>query len=195
MKRKYQVIASFVVFTVSLTGMVCYAIYFATALPGTVHMSAPPSLPDLDIPDKKVLAYIDYIKLHLADLAHLKKNIGGVNLKLFGYKPVPEEPIQKDRPMEMENGFSYALTLAFFSKKHRFCVINGKLYPEKAILPDGGKIEQITNNKVLISKNNKKAWIYTSHNLHQLSRIQNKEKTVEKKIAEKKTVKKNKTTQ
>ncbi len=186
MKRKYQGFASLIIFVISLIAMACYAVYFTYTLPGTAHISGAVSIPDINIPDKDVIAYIDYIKQHLTDLVLLTKNTefnnrdGNVDLKLFGYKPTRGGKNEKNISVKTENGFSHILSLAFFSENHCFCVIDGKLYPEKAFLPHGGKIEKIENNRVLISKNNRKAWIYISSNLHKLSVKNNTVKTDEK---------------
>ncbi len=176
MKKKHQGIFNLAVLIISFIFMVCYTIYYADNLSGSIHIAQPESLPEIDVPDKIVMKYIEYLKQHLTGIVSMKKNNRPVDLKLFGYKA--HEKIKKqDKSRDgMENGFAYDLSLAFSSENHHYCVIGDKLYSEKAVLPDGGIIEQIENNRVMISKNNKKIWIYTSPSSYPIPAKQDKQK-------------------
>ena len=160
MKKKHQGFVFIVIFFISFTGMACYSIYYSDNLSDSVHLSIPAPLPDLKLPNEKIIAYIEYLKQHLTDLYVAKKHSDIVDLKLFDWIPHDEKPDERIKTKKIENGFSYTVSLAFYSATHSFCIVDNRLYPEKAVLPDGGKIEKIEDNRVLILKNNKKKWLY-----------------------------------
>ncbi|MFH2091361.1 MAG: hypothetical protein ABIJ31_03270 [Pseudomonadota bacterium] len=169
MKSKYQGLANIIIFGVSIALMVFYGIYQATLLKGSIQISSPAVVPAINIPDQATLAYIDFLNQHLTDIARLNQNNSQVDLKLFGFDPLAPKkehtiPDTPDRTSVSDPGslisFSYSLTLCFASPKGSFCSIDGKLYKEKAILPDGAKIIKIENNRVLILKQDKKEWVY-----------------------------------
>ena len=176
MKRKHHSLVCLVLSVISLMFTVCYAIYSADRLTGSIRLPAPVPLPELKTPDAAAMAYVDYMGHLLSDLSLADKSgrtdksdimsdKKSVDLVLFGRKRTfavqnNENNTGNHRQQEAAGDFSYYLSLAFSSDTHCFCVIDGKLYSGKAILPDGGKIEKIEDNRVLISKNNKKVWIH-----------------------------------
>ncbi|MFH2058213.1 MAG: hypothetical protein ABIJ59_04870 [Pseudomonadota bacterium] len=172
MKSKHQGLVNLIIFGVSIALMVVYGIYQAKLLKGSIQISSPAILPQINLPDPATLAYIDFLNQHLPDIARLNKNSSQVDLRLFGFdsSTAPKEKTRPDTPYKTEAAdsnsllsFSYNLTLCFASPKGSFCSIDGKLYKEKAILPDDAKILKIENNRVLILKRDKKEWIYPIH--------------------------------
>jgi hypothetical protein len=162
MKNKHHGFACLIIFSLSFAGIFVYGVFLADKITGTIHLSRPPSVPDIKVPDKHTMEYIDYLTSHLTDLAALKERNSNVDLALFGFKPALSHgslsiPV---RGNEEKVSFSYALTLSFVSLKNSFCIIGGKLYKENGLLPDGGKIEKIENDRVSILKHKKKQWIY-----------------------------------
>lgn len=172
MKHKHYGIAGLAIFGLTLMGILFYGVYLANNMAGSIHISPPPKVPDLKVPDKSTLAYIGFLNSHLTDIATLKKNKSSVDLKLFGFDPTvprrddtadvrdettaPESKLERQKPAS----FPYRLTLCFSAKKNSFCVIDGDLYKKNGILPDGGNILKIENDRVLVLKHHTKKWIY-----------------------------------
>jgi len=174
MKNKYHGLANLTIAGLSLICMLGYGVFIADKMIGSIRISRPAPPPDIKIPDKDTIAYVDFLTTHLTDLATLKKRDSTVDLTLFGFNPAlihvdntpnvsPDvnipKPVKEDKNEERVH-FSYSLTLSFTSLKNSFCVIDDKLYKKNGILPDGGKILKIENDRVFISKHKKKQWIY-----------------------------------
>lgn len=166
MKNKHQGFACLIVFCLSLAGLLGYGVYLADAVTGSLQISAPDANPEIKAPDDGTLAYMNYLIPHLKGIAGPVKNDSPVDLKLFGFSPLlsPETPDLKKAGAESEPEeiiiFPYSLTLSFASLKKKFCVIDEKLYEMGGVLPDGGKILKIENDRVLIRKQNQKKWLY-----------------------------------
>jgi hypothetical protein len=192
MKNKYHGLAGLIISGLSLICMLSYGVYLADKMTGSIRISRPVSVPDIKVPDQNTMAYIDFLTTHLTNLATLKKRNSNVNLALFGFNPalineknIPEikptlnipNPLQEEKNEEKVH-FSYDLTLSFISLKNSFCVIDDTLYKKNGVLPDGGKILKIENDRVLILKHKKKQWIYPLQ-IQKISQNQNQEQKEE----------------
>jgi len=168
MKRKHHGLICLSIFTFAIAGLIYHCISLSNKITAdTIRITSPVSIPDIKIPDDQIIKYIDYLTPKLSDIALLKKN-GDYqpNLTLFGFIPVKEQAINDTTAislseLEEETAFPYSLTLCFTSLKNNFCIIDNILYQKNGILPDGGKILKIENDRVLILKHKSKAWIYT----------------------------------
>ena len=165
MKNKYHGLACLVLLGLSFAGMLGYGLYLADDLTGSIHVSGPVPIADIKIPDENTLAYMNFLTPRLESLGRPGRNDADADLRLFGFsRPSSTEasllPETDAAPRQEEIVFSYALTLCFASSKKSFCVIDGKLYRPGGLLPDGGKILKIENDRVFISKQNKKEWLY-----------------------------------
>ncbi len=174
MKNKHYGFACLIILGLSLTAMLGYGVYLANAVTGSIHVSGPTAVADIKVPDDDTLAYMKFLTPHLRELNRPGKTTADVDLRMFGANllqsavktdadgksPLPEAetiPPEEDKVI-----FSYSLTLCFASSKNSFCVIDGKLYQPGGLLPDGGKILKIENDRVFISKQNRKEWLYPS---------------------------------
>ena len=170
MKNKHQGLACLIILCLSFAGMLGYGVYLADAIPGSIHVPGPTALTDIKVPDDDTLAYMNFLIPHLRDLGRPGKNNADADLRLFGFNPslslmktnTERQTLLPDTGTlsQQEVTFSYALTLCFASLKHSFCVIDVKLYQTDGLLPDGGKILKIENDRVFIQKQNKKEWLY-----------------------------------
>lgn len=172
MKNKHHGFACLIVFCLSLAGMLGYGVYLADAVTGSIQVPGPAAVTEIKVPDDGTLAYMNYLIPHLKEIAGPVKNDSPVDLKLFRFPPPPSfektDTFEKTDQQEAETAsepeekiiFSYSLTLSFASLKKNFCVIDGKLYEMGGVLPDGGKILKIQNDRVFIQKQNKKEWLY-----------------------------------
>ena len=166
MKNKYHGLACLVLLGLSFSAMLGYGLYLADAVTGSIRVTGPETLADIKIPDENTLAYMNFLTPRLKDLGRPGNNDTDVDLTLFGFsRPsftgtplLPGTEAGSSRKEEIV--FSYTLTLCFASSKKSFCVIDGKLYQPGGLLPDGGKILKIENDRVFISKQNKKEWLY-----------------------------------
>ncbi len=174
MKNKHYGITCLIILGLSLAAMLGYGIYLANAVSGSIHVSGPTAIADIKVPDDDTLAYMKYLTPHLRELSRPGKNTAVADLKMFGVNPLySAEKTDTDGryslpdtetipPQEDKMMFSYVLTLCFASSKNSFCVIDGKLYQPDGLLPDGGRILKIENDRVFILKQNKKEWLYPS---------------------------------
>lgn len=169
MKNKHIGIANITIFGLSILLLIGYGFYMSSQIKGSIRITNPIVVPQIEIPDSATIAYIDFLNNHIHIIADLKDSEHKIDLRLFGYDPETEASKESKVPepipnkLEKENKelfFNYTLTLCFASPKNNFCSIDGKLYKEGGLLPDGGKILKIENNRVLILKEKQKAWIY-----------------------------------
>ncbi len=172
MKNKHQGLINIIIFCMSIAIVILYGFYQANQIKGSIQISSPAIIPQINVPDPATLAYIDFLNQRLADIAQLKPSDSQVDLSLFGFDPNETNnnkntPEQKEKTLsdprsdpDMETVFSYHLTLCLTSPSGSFCSIDGKLYKENATLPDGAKIIKIENDRVSISNRNRTAWIY-----------------------------------
>ncbi|OGR13591.1 MAG: hypothetical protein A2277_07150 [Desulfobacterales bacterium RIFOXYA12_FULL_46_15] len=172
MKNKHHGFACLIVFGLSLASILGYGVYLADTVTGSIQIPGPAAVMEIKAPDDKTLAYMNYLIPHLKEIAGPGKNDSPVDLKLFGFSPLPSfgktDTFEKSSQQEAGTAskqeemiiFPYSLTLSFASLKKNFCVIDGKLYEIGGVLPDNGKILKIQNDRVLIQKQNKKEWLY-----------------------------------
>lgn len=174
MKNKHYGLACLIILCLSLAVMMGYGVYLANTVTGSIQVSGPTAIADIKVPDDDTLAYMKFLTPLLGELSRPGKNIAVADLKMFGASPLQSaEKTDADEkfslpgtetipPQEDNISFSYALTLCFASPRNSFCVIDGKLYQPGGLLPDGGKILKIENDRVFILKQNKKEWLYPS---------------------------------
>jgi hypothetical protein len=93
-------------------------------------------------------------------LAYPPANNRPVDLGLFGYRPsdqygraVPAGSQQRPNP------FGYHVSLAFYSAKEQFCIIDGSFYRRGAVLPNEDRIVKIESRRVLIARKGVRQWI------------------------------------
>ena len=134
--------------------------------PGYTRAAANPPLRSVKIPTPGDVREIVKLTSEIRALnAGLASDETQVDLTLFGYEPSEDNNTSDalhDPTQEENNAHSqlaYAVTLTFASETKRFCVIDGKFYPEGGILPDGARILAIEAQQVLIHKFNLKRWI------------------------------------
>ena len=53
----------------------------------------------------------------------------------------------------------YRITMAFEGRFRRFCVINGRLFSEGAVMDNGATVLKIESRQVLIGENNNQRWL------------------------------------
>ncbi len=173
MKSKYHGIVSLLIFVIAVAAMIGYGLFQSNRIKGSVRIASPQVVPQVMVPEPATLKYIDFLTQRLPMIAHMKEEPGQVDLRLFGKSAAPEnqsgEPQQEqsrpDRPATetaTRERASYRLTLCFSSPQKSFCVIDGQMYEEEALLPDGSKIVKIENDRVRIGRNNRSEWVWAS---------------------------------
>ena len=154
MKRKHYAVCCMVIILISL---VAVALRFPRDLDKSgrgryaIAFRPPVTVP---VPDPETVREMEQLQAIMHQLVRPPaSDLSPVRLALFGYKPV-EEGLGRESvkgyflPPEM----NYTLTLAFRAGTKRFCVIDGQFYEQGATLPDGGEIQKIEQNRVLIKK-------------------------------------------
>lgn len=176
MKSKHYGLVCLIILCLSFTALLGYGVYLANAVTGSVHVPGPAAIADIKAPDDETLAYMKFLTSRLEDLSRPAKNTAVADLRMFGAGALhseqktdtdgksPSPDTETMPPQEDKMVFSYVLTLCFASSKNSFCVIDGKLYQKNGLLPDGGKILKIENDRVFILKHNRKEWLYPSPN-------------------------------
>lgn len=168
MKKKHHGLVRMIIFCLAIGTMIVYGNYISDQLTGSIQMTRPDMAPQAEIPDASTMAYIQYLTPHLEDLGNLKPDNTKADLKLFGYATDQKESDLSEAELagigpeqEPQSGFSYKLSLSFSSKNASFCIIDGKLYKEKASMPDKAEIIKIENDRVLIKKQTRQDWVYS----------------------------------
>ncbi len=170
MKTKYNGLVCFFIFALAGICLLIYGVTLSDKMAGSIRISRPASVSDIKVPDDSTMAYISFLTPKLSTIATTKDHSEKVALNIFGFSL---NTLTKDRIKDtsytettsvndIENRLSYVLTLSFTSPKSNFCMIDKKLYTENGILPDKGKILKIETGRVLVLKNKKKQWIYSS---------------------------------
>ncbi len=159
MKRKYHS-AIYVSWLVGGTIVAFLYPLLSSGAPAISHkLPTVKPLADIQVPAPDVLARIDVLDRAMPVLA------GGpparskaVDLSLLGYLPMPAG--RYSGRQGRESGFAdYKVTMAFYSPKRRFCVIDGRLYPEGASLPGGVKITRVESKRILLVRGKYRQWI------------------------------------
>lgn len=170
MKRKHYGLLSVCLILLALTATVIYAIRISHKMAEEIRISRVKPFPSISVPDPVTVRRIDELEGRMVSLVYPRiSDISQVDLLLFGYKPMQRTTFTKrGREVILPTKMSYSLTLAFSSGKKRFCVIDGNFYPEGSSLPDGGKIERIEANRVLVSKHRFKEWIHVKEKIREV---------------------------
>ncbi len=173
MKNKHQGLVRSIMFFLSIGLLIGYGYYMAAQIQGSVQISSPAILPRIKLPDAAIMNYIRFLSHYLDDLSRPDGKYAGIDLKIFGDTTHEKQRQITDdvrteaafRPVK-ESAFSYRVSLSFASQKISFCIIDKKLYKQNAMLPDGGRILKIENDRVLIKKQNLSDWIYPMQKKH-----------------------------
>ncbi len=118
-------------------------------------------LSEIMVPDKPVLEKMDRLERRMHILSSPPPRVvRQIDLSALGYVPV--SPVRTDidagkprRALSMD----HRVTMAFDGRVNRFCIIDSKLYPEGAVLPDGATIVKIESRRVLIAKESLQKWL------------------------------------
>lgn len=168
MKKKHHGLVRMIIFCMAIGVVVAYGNHISGQITGSIQMERPAVNLKIEIPDSSTMAYIAYLTPHLEDLSNLQDNHGKVDLMLFGYdadtgnkNTDPTGTGKSGYHHSRGSGFPYKLSLCFSSKKTAFCIIDNRLYKEKALLPDKAKVLKIENDRVLIKKLNRQEWVYS----------------------------------
>ncbi len=158
MKRKHHSAIGLFWLVAAALGAVLYPAFFPTK--AFVRHSLPVIKPmgDIQVPPADVLARIDFLDRQLPALARSPAaRPQAVDLSLLGYRPMSSGRYasKQDQAAAVE----HKVTMAFYSPTKSFCVIDGRLYPEGASLPEGGKITRIEPRRVLLVQGKYKQWI------------------------------------
>jgi hypothetical protein len=124
-----------------------------------------PSLPDIQVPENKVLVQMAGLRTRLNRLAYPRAaGRGEAQLGLFGYVPAATDLRRtkggRDGVPRKPALFDYELSFALCAGAQQLCLLDGKLYTRGGRLPDGGQIVTIEPERVLIEKKPLQRWIY-----------------------------------
>ena len=118
-------------------------------------------LSEIKVPDKPVLAKMDRLdrRMHLLS-APPPRVVGQIDLSALGYIPIsPGKAGLNTGVASRTLSSGHRVTMAFDGRGNRFCIIDSKLYPEGAVLPDGATIVKIESRRVLIAKESLQKWL------------------------------------
>ena len=118
-------------------------------------------LSDISVPSTAELSRIDQLERNLNVLATPPPQYRSrTDLAALGYLDVVSSAASDSAvKFHAENNLPHRLTLAFDGRAKRFCVIDSRLYPEGALLPDGSTILKIESRRVLIAKKSIRQWL------------------------------------
>ena len=157
--KHYSLIA--ILLAVTVVGMVSwYEVY----LLGTVHTTsgrgAIQPLSEIKVPDAFALEEMDRIERTMHMLSTPPPQImRQVDLSALGYVPVAAAGSVGKGGSYHASMADHQVTMAFKGQVNRFCIIDSKLYPEGAVLPDGATIVKIESRRVLIAKESLQQWL------------------------------------
>ena len=118
----------------------------------------------IQVPDKTVVKEMAALGKRLNRLAYPHaRGRQQIELGLFGYIPAATG-LHRDSdagagalpPIQ----FDYTLSFALAAGQKQLCLLDGQLYTQGAVLPDGGRILAIEPERVLIEKTPLQRWIY-----------------------------------
>ena len=121
----------------------------------------PQPLSEIKVPGKPVLEQMDRIerRMHLLSTPP-PRMVHHTDLSVLGYILVsPAEPNGRMGDAPSTLGSEHRVTMAFEGQVNRFCIIDSKLYPEGAVLPDGATIVKIESRRVLIANKSLQQWL------------------------------------
>jgi hypothetical protein len=151
-------------FTLALVAALGMAYWGSGWQPPTTAVTPLPALPDIKVPEETVIKEMAALRKHLNRLAYPHAVVSqDVDLGLFGYTPaaigLPGKRGNRKRGL-MPVQFDYTLSFALAAGKRRLCLLDGQLYAQGAVLPDGGRILAIEPERVLIEKTPLTRWVY-----------------------------------
>lgn len=166
MKRKNFTLSAISILLLSLILTVAYGYWrFEQAGSQGKKTSRQGPLQPIQLPPEADLNTMRELEAKLPDLAQAPApDNAPVNLELFGYRatvastPLAQPFVEK----RVEDVFNYRVTFALTAAKSGFCLIDGMLHNQGDVLPDGGVIQKIEADKVLIQKNGQSSWIAVS---------------------------------
>ncbi len=166
MKRKHYAITAIALVLVSISAV---AFRLSNGL-GKDHVAGPsfvkPEHPfNVSVPGSNTIKEMRRLQKLMPLLMNpAESNSSMAQLGLFGYYTYGGgTPRTTGRKTELSSNMNYSLSLAFWGKKKRFCVIDDNFYTEGASLPDGGKIVRVELNRVLIKKQDLAKWIFLNN--------------------------------
>lgn len=161
MKSKYLGATFIVIAILALAGMVWSEI--RSGRQGDMSPGLPPMKPliDFKVPSAIELEKMDRLERGLSLLsAPLPQRQSGTDLSVLGYIPVDNTGRNRQSSKAPQlSADTYQVTLAFEGRYHRYCVINGRLLAEGAVLPDGTSVLKVESRRVLIGKHNTQRWL------------------------------------
>jgi hypothetical protein len=161
MKPKYLGVAFLLVSLLALGGFVWLEIQ--GGLQAGQSSGLPPMSPlaDFKVPGTAELEKMDRLERSMPFLsAPFPRKQSDTDLSVLGYIPMDTSGPKglKNNGPEMTAG-TYQITLAFEGRYRRYCVINGRLHAEGAVLPDGASVLKIESGRVLIGKRHTQRWL------------------------------------
>ncbi len=160
MKRKHHGLVAVCLIFTTLFATGVYAFHTFKEAGKKVHINRMKSLPDIIVPNQAEIREMGMLENKINTLVFpVESGRKTANLILFGYQPFNNKAGHPSRKSPATVKSDYSVTFAFYSKNNRFCIINGELYTEGAILPGGEKIAKIEPKRVLINKHRLGMWI------------------------------------
>lgn len=170
MKRKYRGIFAIGIALATITGTGLYSLNYSSSQKIYRKKFKAALTDDINLPQKKTLKKLQALTSQMPGLVFPSGSDNEpVNLSLFGYRP-------QLRPLdEMDAGgdtgskrvstvprIEYSLSFAFSSGTKKYCIVDGKFYSEGSSLPNGGIIQIIKSNCILVNRHGIGKWIFVS---------------------------------
>lgn len=157
--KHYSLIA--ILLAVTVVGMVSwYEIYILGIVHTTSGQGAMQPLSEIKVPDQFALEEMDRIERSMHMLSTPPPQImRQVDLSALGYVPVTSGGFIGKGESYRASMADHQVTMAFKGQVNRYCIIDSKLYPEGAVLPDGATIVKIESRRVLIAKESLQQWL------------------------------------
>ena len=161
MKSKYLGATFIVIAMLAMAGMVWSEIQ--NGRQGDTSSGLPPMKPliDFKVPSAVELEKMDLLERGLPLLSTpFPQRQSGTDLSALGYIPV-DNTGRSGQNSKAPQLFAdtYQVTLAFEGRHRRYCVIDGRLQAEGAVLPDGASVLKVESRRVLIGKRNTQRWL------------------------------------
>jgi hypothetical protein len=151
-----------IVIVVLIVGLAAWYELYCHQGAGTQSVHAPlKPLSEIKVPEKAVLAQMDRLERKMHLLASPAPRIRQpADLSGIGYVPLTSQGIRDAAGRVAGSPASnYRVTLAFDGQVKRYCVVDGQLHAEGAVLSDGTLIEKIESRRVLITKEGLQQWL------------------------------------
>ena len=161
MKRKHYATIIIVIILVSVSAG---AVWLSNSI-GVTHPTGPLIKPkhqvSASVPGSETIKEMKQLENIMPRLMNPSESDSSrAQLGLFGYYTFGGGTTRTTgKKTESSSQMDYSLSLAFWGKEKRFCVIDDNFYTEGASLPDGGRIVRVELNRVLIQKQGLSKWI------------------------------------